>query len=427
MDSTANNGNGARRKIMKQIQLTITAEAPLAIAQEKTGSSISDTASYIPGTVLRGAIAGLMLRQAQAEGQDFSQEPNSDFKTLFIDNQAIFQNAYPALTDDLQVRSNIRVMPSTALSSKNKSGFKPKKNGVFDTLIDRFCAAAHGRIYDPNCPTDGDRVDACKGLYSVNNGQYQMHSATSRLLTRVGINRRRATAEDQVLYSVQVLNELKQHEDQAANTVFVGNIWVCDELVEGLITYLTGQHGQCRLGGSASRGLGKVELQPVLIKQPSTIESRIDRFNKTLEERWRRWQIFGDVPTESIENRCFFSLDLQSDAILVENWQRTMVISAAMLQQAVGLESGDLKLHQAYSSYGLRSGWNAAWGLPKDNQLITNSGSVFLFSIDKSVQEQWLSKLEDLEIWGIGNATAEGFGQVRVCDDFHNVLREVAV
>ncbi|MEB3294200.1 MAG: CRISPR-associated RAMP protein Csx10, partial [Synechococcales bacterium] len=378
------------------------------------------------GTTVRGTIAGLMLRQGQAEGRDFSQEADCDFKTLFIDNQAIFQNAYPALTEDLKICSTIRVMPSTALSSKNKSGFKPKKNGVFDTLIDRFCADAYGRIYDPNCPTDGDRVDAFKGLYSVDDRQYQIHSATTRLLTRVGINRRRATAEDQVLYSVQVLNEMKQHQDDEVNTVFVGNIWVCDALAESLRDYLAGQGGQCRLGGSASRGLGKVKLKPESIELPCTIKHRIITFNKTLKTRWKRWQIFGDIPTESIEDRYFFTLDLQSDAILTENWQRTMVISESMLMQAVGLKEGDLRLHQAYSSYGQRSGWNTAWGLPKDNQLMTTSGSVFLFSIDAADREAWLPKLAALEIWGIGSATAEGFGQVRVCDEFHNVLREDA-
>jgi hypothetical protein len=36
------------------------------------------------------------------------------------------------------------------------------------------------------------------------------HSVSKRLLTRVGVNRRRATAEEQILYSIEVLNE-SQH------------------------------------------------------------------------------------------------------------------------------------------------------------------------------------------------------------------------
>jgi CRISPR-associated protein Csx10 len=411
---------------MKRIQVTIVAKSPLAIARQKTGGSISDVESYIPGGVLRGAIAGLMIRQAQAEGQDFANDPESDFKTLFIDNQAIFQNAYPALTEKLAVASRICVMPSTALSSKNSSGFRPDKNGVFDTLIDRFCADAYNQVYDPNCPTDGDRVDPFKGLYSVHDGKYVTHSASTRLLTRVGINRRRATAEDKVLYSVQVLNETKRSNEDIKDMTFVGNIWICDELADSFNAYLQGQSQHCRLGGSASRGLGKVELKPELIAAASSLADRIQTFNRTLKARWESWKIFGNQPSKSIAGRYFFSLDLQSDAILTEQWQRTTVISESMLKDAVGLSSADLKLHNAYSSYGLRSGWNAAWGLPKDAELTTDRGSVYLFSIDEKERETWVSKLTELEVWGIGNSTAEGLGQIRVCDEFHNVLREVA-
>lgn len=413
---------------MKLIQLLITAKSPLALGQAKTGSSVSNVESYIPGTVIRGAVAGMMLRQAQATaGRDFSQEADSDFKALFIDNQAIFHNAYPALTDSLKPHPDVRVMPATALSAKNSSGFKPKGNGVFDTLIDRFCADAYGMVYDPNCPEDGGRVDSFKSLYSIDSqGKYYSHSCTTRLLTRVGINRRRATAEDKVLYSLQVLNEIKRKDAQAENMAFAGSIWVCDELAEDFTNYLVEQSQHIRLGGSASRGLGKIEIQPKLVQHQSMVQQRIHDFNTLLKQRWTQWKIFGNQSLIEIQNRCFFTLDLQSDAILTENWLRTMVISEAMLQKSLDLNSGNLKLHAAYSSYSQRSGWNAAWGLQKDVELTTDHGSVYLFSINEGDRSAWESALERLEIWGIGNATAEGFGQVRVCDEFHTVLREQA-
>jgi CRISPR-associated protein Csx10 len=412
---------------MKPIQLLIAAKSPLALGQAKTGSSVSNVESYIPGTVIRGALAGMMLRQAQADGQDFSQALDSDFKTLFIDNQAVFQNAYPAITEELTLYPNVKVMPATALSAKSSSGFKPKGNGVFDTLIDRFCAEAYGMVYDPNCPVDGGRVDPFKGLYSIDSsGSYHSHSSTTRLLTRVGINRRRNTAEDQVLYSIQVLNESKRKGQLDEDMVFASTVWVCDSLVDSLLGYLTAQANNFRFGGSASRGLGKVEIKPRLIEPDLSLAERVNAFNRGLKERWERWKIFNSIHRESIAGRCFFTLDLQSDAILTEQWQRTTVISESMLKEAVGLSSGDLKFHNAYSSYGLRSGWNAAWGLPKDTELTTDRGSVYLFSIDEKEQASWTSKLEELEIWGIGDATAEGFGQVQVCDEFHTVLRENA-
>lgn len=412
---------------MKPIRLLIITESPLALGQAKTGSSVSNVESYISGTVIRGAVAGNMLRQSQAEGRDFSQAADSDFKSLFIDHQAIFQNAYPALTKNLGLHPNVRVMPATALSAKNASGFKPDGNGVFDTLIDRFCAEAYGMVYDPNCPTDGGRVDPFQGFYSVEDDKYYSHSSTTRLLTRVGINRRRNTAEDQVLYSIQVLNESKRDKQHSQEMVFSSTIWVHEDLADPLRSYLNAQAKNIRLGGAVSRGLGKVRLELPQYQPAQTLAQRIKDFNQTLKTRWQRWQIFQTQLLLPIEHRCFFTVGLQSEAILTENWLRTMVISARMLQEATGLTSGDLRLHAAYSSYGQRSGWNAAWGLPKDVELTTNSGSVFLFSMDDTELNLWQPKLAELEIRGIGKATSEGFGQIRVCDEFHNILREAAV
>jgi CRISPR-associated protein Csx10 len=84
-----------------------------------------------------------------------------------------------------------------------------------------------------------------------------------------------------------------------------------------------------------------------------------------------------------------------------------------------------LKLHVAYSSYDYRSGWNSAWGLMKDMELIINKGSVYLFSTSKP--DIWFDQLGQLEEKGAGDRTCEGFGQVQVCNQFHLVFREEAV
>ena len=42
---------------MKQLALTVTAQSPLAIGRRKPGGSVSEAEQYIPGSVLRGAIA----------------------------------------------------------------------------------------------------------------------------------------------------------------------------------------------------------------------------------------------------------------------------------------------------------------------------------------------------------------------------------
>ncbi|MBD2775414.1 type III-D CRISPR-associated RAMP protein Csx10 [Iningainema tapete] len=456
---------------MKRIQLQIKALSPLAIARQKPGGSVSEVEDYIPGTVIRGAFAAQILQQSGHLSTNLA-ENGGDFQALFLgDEPAIFQHAYPAtleINDEIVSRQRveeIKVLPATALSSKTKPGFKPKNNGVFDTLIDRFCAEGYGYPYDPNCPTDGERVDTpgisfysqvnkaflvfwCKWYYKLQNNQlveagkldlwfislayYLIYEraykqeANKRLLTRVGINRRRATAEEEILYSIEVLNESKFKGEKPKPVIYNSAIVVTDTLADSLWQFIHARHQDFRLGGSTSRGLGKVEIKVIQPKdvQPN-VEDKVTKFTQTLQKRWQEWNnIFGSPIKESPDNRTFFTLDLQADAILTEQWRRTTVISATMLQQFTGVEA-PVTLEAVYSSYDYRSGWNAAWGLMKDVELVTRKGSVYLFSTTEP--DKWYEALAQLELTGVGDRTCEGFGQVLVCNDFHLVFREFPV
>jgi len=405
---------------MKKIELEIKALSPLAIGRKKPGGNISEAETFIPGSVIRGAVAGQILKEANQ-----TIEEGDDFHKLFLsENPAIFQNAYPGDA------KKIRVLPTTVLSSKRQSGFKSDdKNGVFDTLIDRFCAENYSQIYDPNCPTEkttyGERVDNFSGFYAENIGEYSTTSVKTRLLTRVGINRSRATSEENVLYSIKVLNESKQQIKEPEFVIYKSAILVPDDLVDSLHRFIDIHQNNFRLGGASSRGLGKVKITAKKQNEiQSNLDNRINQFNKKLRTRWNEWgNIFGKI-SEIPENRIYFTIDLQADAILTENWRRTTVISKTMLQQFTGVNDSSLELHALYSSYDYRSGWNTAWGLMKDVELVTNRGGVYLFSTEN--QDLWLKAWENLEVYGIGDRTSEGFGQVQICNEFHNVLREEA-
>ncbi|AFY43426.1 CRISPR-associated RAMP protein Csx10 [Nostoc sp. PCC 7107] len=424
---------------MTRLELTITALSPLAPGRQKPGGSVSEVENYISGSVLRGAIASQILQLSGQHSANLA-EDGGNFQTLFLgENPAIFGNAYPAVAkiDDKSIVVNqpIKVLPATAVSSKTNPGFTSSRggHGVFDTLIDAFCAAAYNQPYDPSDPKaiaqgTNPQVETYNSFYSKVKDKYYSHDATSRFLTRVGINRRRATAEEEILYSVQVLNEsfLKNTKtDEWDKVVFRSFVVVPNEsLAEALQRFIENNSCIFRIGGSASRGLGKVEIKVSKGQSPAkSIKSRIDEFNEALKTRWKLWSIFCQPQHDLLTGRTYFTLDLQSDAILTENWQRTTVVSAEMLKDFAKVDSS-LEMHLAYSSYEYRSGWNSAWGLMKDVELVTTKGSVYLFSTTEP--EKWYTALEDLENKGIGDRTCEGFGQVEVCNEFHQIFREDA-
>jgi CRISPR-associated protein Csx10 len=409
--------------MMKQIQLIITALSPLAIGRKKPGS-VSEAEDYIPGSVIRGAIASEILKQSDSQNADLVQN-GGDFQSLFLgDRAAIFGNAYPTSENN---KAEVSVLPATAVSAKVQPGFTPKGNGVFDTLIDRFCAQAYNYLYDPTCPkalVEGNegRVEPYGGFYSQVNGKYQSHSVTKRLLTRVGINRRRSTSEEDILYSLEVLNEVPGGDKQRA--IYRSSILVEDDLLADLLVQFIKFH-KFYFGGAISRGLGKVSIQAIPIPINPVVASQIEKFNQKLRQRWQVWNVFGNPQEDLLNNRSYFTLNLLADAILTENWQRTTVISPKMLCEFAAIDDPSLTLHVAYSSYDYRSGWNSAWGLMKDMELIVNKGSVYLFST--SQLNPWISALENLCMQGVGERTKEGFGQVQVCHPFHQILREEAV
>lgn len=401
---------------MKEIQLTITALSPLAIGRQKPGGSISEAQNYIPGTVIRGAIASQILNQSSSN----TDQPGGDFQALFLDEAAAtFSNAYPTNTDKRSL-----VLPATAVSSKTEPGFKTEgnKGGVFDTLIDRFCAESYRHLYDPSCPKDGGRVEPFSGFYTVEGKKYQTHSVSTRLLTRVGINRRRSTAQENVLYSIEAINETQRQGNEP--TVFGSTIQLEDSgLASTLVQYINSN--RWRLGGSTSRGLGSVAIKATLGDVPAVTAARVKTFNVELRKRWKTWSIFGDPQQPLPDQQEFFTVNLQSDAILTEQWRRTTIISPAMLLQMSGIKDSTLKLHASYSSYDYRSGWNTAWGLMKDIELVTSKGAVYLFSTTQL--GQWLPVLERFSQYGVGERTTEGFGQIQICSEFHQVFREAAV
>ncbi|NEP56343.1 MAG: CRISPR-associated RAMP protein Csx10 [Symploca sp. SIO2G7] len=405
---------------MKRIQLEIKALSPLAIGRQKPGGSVSEAEEYIPGSVIRGAIASQILRLSGHQSTNLV-ENGGDFQALFLsDTPAIFQNAYPVNADMTRRINGIWVLPKTALSSKTKEGFNSSDNGngVFDTVIDRFCAEGYGYPYDPICPTSEGRVEPYTCFYNKVGGNYYSHSVSKRLLTRVGINRRRATAEEQVLYSIEVLNESQHNQKRPIR--YYGSILVPDSLADSLCQFINARREDFRLGGSASRGLGKVEIKATIAETKPQVEARIKQFNQKLKERWQVWQIFGNPNQELSSDRTYFTIDLQSDAILTEHWRRTTVISPEMLCQFAGVTDLSLQLHDAYSSYNYRSGWNTAWGLMKDIELITDKGSVYLFSTAQP--DTWFTIVEELEMRGVGERTGEGFGQIQICNEFHLVV-----
>jgi CRISPR-associated protein Csx10 len=403
------------------LNVTITALSPLVFSERRPDGQFRHSSPYVPGAVIRGALAQQFI-DAGGEGTD-------EFHALFISSDApLFRNAYPAHSD---ATTSSRPLPATAYSCKADDGFNG--HGVFDGLIDRLCSESLNVVvlYLPRCNHEshggrGERVETFGGFYTgTGESSKRSINVPTHLTTRVALNRRRRVAEDKMLYSPLVISEASE---DGSVTTFHGSVVAHDhdhQAIKNRLAALT------HVGSGVARGFGHVDIK-VEVEAPETddLHARVRRFNELVRKRWKLWEQLqperkanGQDPSDNLENGTFFSIMLVSDAILREDyWNPTTRLTPEMLDAA----GTNAKLLRCYAASEFRGGWNTAWRLPKDTELVARMGSVYVYhTTDNPEDEGWLSALRELEQRGIGERRREGFGQVIVCDDFHREIQEV--
>jgi CRISPR-associated protein Csx10 len=122
----------------------------------------------------------------------------------------------------------------------------------------------------------------------------------------------------------------------------------------------------------------------------------------------------------------YFALTLHAPAILNDELLRYRgTIDAETLKDLLTphttSELKELDLRCVYQQAHIQriTGWQVLWGTPKTNEYAIEAGSVFLFKCPTSQKDTILEALYNLEQQGIGKRLLEGFGRVRISDEFH--------
>jgi len=396
---------------IERLHVELAAKSPLCFGERRPGGQFRETPGYVPGAALRAAVAMRLLDRADVSP--------AAFQEIFVGGArgpAVFSDACPG----------VGVLPATAVSCKCHNGFQGDgRHGVKDTLVERLCFEAlgpAGPLLLPRCQC-GDRMQAVESRFYRRDGQaFLSAKLTQQLLTRVAINRRRATAEDELLYSPIVIAEGRLDADgNYDETRFNGTVIAAahGDLLETELRELRS------VGSGNSRGLGQVKISVTreLADRDSELAALQERTQALNEEIRNFWQAVRQLPgckspEHDPDTGTYFTLDLQSDAVLKEHgWLPAITLTGEMLKELSAVDDSTLSLVRCYSGCDYRGGWNLAWRLPKDVQVVIPRGSVFIYWTRNF--EKWKARLLDLEYWGIGERTSEGFGRVRVSDEFH--------
>lgn len=403
---------------MKLVPLTIEALGPLAFPERKPGVQFRSSLPYIPGATIYGA-----LGQVLGAHSSLSQ---AEIGALL---RAIrCHNAYPAFEGDPWSRP----VPASAMQPKGE------EKVVCDSLYGRVCWEEQQPTAFVYAPTgaDGRPWEGAEArFYTLNplpsmqdanpylNARFQKRQISQRVLTRVAINRHRATAEYSRLYSPLVLSEVMSVHKKLKPSLFLGSIAI-PEQDRHILPALEAIQA---LGGRQSSGLGSVAIRPQTAQTQADhladLKKRIELMSQRFAAQARLYQAFGGAAWRGVGQEehdhpaTIFTINLLSDAILHEQgWLPSNQLSASMLLELTGIAA---RLLRSFSTTTTVGGWHILWQHPKQTNIATRMGSLFVFQAATELQEQDYQQLLLLEQQGIGERRSEGFGQVRICDEFH--------
>jgi CRISPR-associated protein Csx10 len=423
-------------------QITIYAKTPLLFGDESGAGNYEQTADYIPGSVLRGAVAARLLDllpEDYAYTRDHAscaEEDRPAFWRVFgADNPPRFGNAYPARPDRWAYP-----FPATARTCKYHPGYETDKNrdghGVFDTLIEQAVYdlvsdpwfpqraqlvpelgqgwAELGDGYNPRCPhavcKPPRTVAPATGYYSLDGSTPgpTLHPTVSRA-THVGINRARGVAEDALLFTLETIDE--------PGGEFRGRLVYDDAYASHLETALPLDGGakEYVIGRGRSRGMGLVEIRVDARPSLPGMDDRLYALNHEFQSVLARYCDKNGLASPRLSGR-FFSLTLCGPGILTAP-DGTPSLWPDL--SSTGL-AGAWRL-RAWARTTTAGGWDAAAGLPRRTRQAIETGAVYLYYLpDGVMSEQTLVKrLTATETVGIGEQRERGLGQVLVCAPFH--------
>ncbi len=376
------------------LELTITAEGPLAFPERRFGEQFRASLGYVPGGAIYGALGFHTFDAAR-------------FRALRC------HNAYPIAPGDPWSRP----LPLSALQPKGTEDAP-----IYDSLVQRVCWERQepaGLIYTPT-DAEGRAWEVVKhGFYTLgSDDKLGTRTVAQRVLTRVAIDRRRGTAAQGLLYSPLVLNEVQQLKLKDKTTLpypatFRGTVFFPDaypDLGASLQQLDT-------LGARQTSGLGAVNIvaAEVAVENAAEVERRVKLLTARFVEQAKCYKALGGA--KWMVKGHIFTVNLLADTFLHEQgWLPTQELSAATLAELTGIQA---TLLRAFTDTAVVGGWHAMWRQPKPTALATKMGSVFVFHAEDGLSQAHFAALAQLQRDGIGERRAEGFGHVRICDEFH--------
>ena len=376
----------ARFPASGDVRVRVTLQSAACIGVPVVEKKLRNTRREIPGAALRGAI-GFALAERLENPQDAS------FQELVAEDGAQFGFLYPVHPNST-IQTESAPLPLTAAACKHHRS----AHGIFDTLLDRL-ALAH--VTDR---TQAEKVresrqqscTKCNGpLHSLAGVRGSADKLPIRTVTRVAMDRARASAQDEMLFSLVMLDAGSTFEGTIRNIPATGR----SRLQEALSLPLS-------IGRGRSSGSGQIQVEVFSPQARESMRQRAENFEQALRKRLSKEALPADTAARLVPITLLSPL-LTGEEPSVED-------GAGLLLRELSAQSCFLRIRR----FVREGGWDQRSG-KMHAKLATAAGAVFV--LDLGAGRTWrdvLDKLEFLEQHAIGISRHQGYGQVLCFDPF---------
>ncbi len=413
---------------MKRIPITAKLLAPVALKRNRQ-SDRSGSERSVTGTAVRGALAALYL---QHHGQ-----ANDTFNRLFLNETSCrFGPLDPGP----------KHFPLTAASCKREGA----KHALVDQLWYRVAQHYMAGNVKENAESTWRQCEQCsadlkgyEGFWKEqgNNKLCLMNNDRQHVAAHVGIDRRTTTAAEAILYTLESTLPSDEKKD------LYGWILADDAALKKLEELLSFEDSRISVGHHRTRGYGDIRIE--LDEAVEEIDLQSDM------ENWEKWsqELVGFLSSHPLSvpdispDHFYFSLSFPTGAILVDEFLRYSLDPAIMLSWLSPMSSvdnafpiqdrpiqqlpsgGSVRWIAAVTRHERLRGWNAAHGLPRQDEWSVARGTVYVYCFHGTPEERevLIQHLSTLSEDGIGLRRNEGFGTVVISDDFHYRFRNQEV
>lgn len=358
---------------MKAIRYTLHTLEPVLVSQAQSGEENSAIGmSYLPGSVIRGALAARYLQGY--EGQD--EATDDAFRALFLDGTVCYLYAYAAPRGE-------RLLPRPRSWLTEKDQANDPTAPVYDLAVDPGIRLEQPKALDVgdyvqfSMPEPADEDDeGAPFRFEPLPPTVAFFSPGRQNDVRISLEQVNTRTDENAVYRYDAL---------AAGERLAGAIVAEEEAHLAPLAELLQAGTELYLGRARTAGYGRVQVETVSEAGP--------------------WQEYEPQDAESGGR---VVVTLLSDTVLRNVWGQNDADLDSALARLLGLEA--LEAERSFCQVRLVGGFNHKWGLPLPQSWALAAGSVYVYPTGQVDPV----RLRALTAHGLGERRAEGFGRIAV-------------